>query len=359
LDTAHRAGIVHRDVKPSNVMIDANGRAKLTDFGIAQSTDDPRLTTSGTLIGSPTYMSPERLKGLEAVPASDLWALGATLFFAVEGYGPYDRQTTAASIQAIMNEVAFLTRCRGPLASLIMGLLNSEPAGRPTAPQVRSLLSQATQQIPVTGPTTPNWPERVPTQAAGPAPKKRGPIAIVLAAVLGVVLLLAGWFGHSLLTGGSASDTPGGGQGLQPTMTFGLGGNIPVFDIYLNARHSCVAAPPKEQAQYKSADVLDCVKVPHKAEIFAEVESGWFKKAGNGKPAADYPGAALAKYAEAGCTVKFASNQVIKKTSMNYLALIPSQQAWADPDTPWRAIYCVAWNADGSDQTGSILPSDE
>src|SRR5689334_16433297 len=81
LEAAHSSGVVHRDVKPGNVMVPGKGTAKLTDFGIAQSIDDPRLTATGTLIGSPAYMSPERLAGGEAMPAWDLWAFGATLFY--------------------------------------------------------------------------------------------------------------------------------------------------------------------------------------------------------------------------------------------------------------------------------------
>ncbi|HET9142611.1 serine/threonine-protein kinase, partial [Actinophytocola sp.] len=151
LESAHAAGIVHRDVKPSNVMLLPNGRVKLTDFGIAQSLDDPRLTTSGVLIGSPTYLAPERIHGADADAASDLWALGAVLFFAVEGYSPYERSSTAATMHAITTEVPYLTRCQGPLASVIMGLMIGSPAARLSATQVRGLLAHSGQH---TGPQT-------------------------------------------------------------------------------------------------------------------------------------------------------------------------------------------------------------
>jgi eukaryotic-like serine/threonine-protein kinase len=358
LDTAHRAGIVHRDVKPSNVMIDTNGRAKLTDFGIAQSTDDPKLTTSGTLIGSPTYMSPERLKGQDASPASDLWALGATMFYAVEGYGAYDRQTTAASIQAIMNEVAFLTRCRGPLASLIMGLLNSEPAGRPTAPQVRALLGQATQALPNTGPTAPAvWTPNATHLTAQPQGRK--PLTIVLAAVLAVVMLAVGWFGHVLLAGDSgsaAADT-----NMQPTLTYGVGGSVPVFDVSFYDGHSCLKQVPKAQDQFRSSDVVDCQKVAtHQAEVFEEATFDFFSRPAkdSSDPDPQYPaGDTLTKLAESVCTVHFGSDTLNKKkATMSYMALVPSQSGWNDADSPLRKTYCVAWNTDGSASSGSILP---
>src|SRR4051812_11318217 len=89
LETAHQRGIVHRDVKPGNVIVERGGRARLADFGIATVKDDPRLTASGMVLGSPAYMSPEQGQGGEAGPPSDLWSLGATLFFAVEGRSPF------------------------------------------------------------------------------------------------------------------------------------------------------------------------------------------------------------------------------------------------------------------------------
>ena len=91
LSTAHAAGVLHRDVKPSNVLISPEGKAVLTDFGIATVQGDAGMTQSGMVFGTPGFSPPERVRGAEATPASDLWSLGATLYAAVEGRGPFDR----------------------------------------------------------------------------------------------------------------------------------------------------------------------------------------------------------------------------------------------------------------------------
>ncbi|MET9225447.1 protein kinase [Lentzea sp. NPDC003310] len=142
LEVAHASGVVHRDVKPGNVMVPGRGTAKLTDFGIAQTVDDPRLTATGTLIGSPAYMAPERLAGGDASPAWDLWALGATLFFAVEGCGAFDRPTTSATILAVMNERP-VPRVTGPLGELITGLMHPDPAARLGVERAHRLIEHA------------------------------------------------------------------------------------------------------------------------------------------------------------------------------------------------------------------------
>lgn len=142
LETAHAAGIVHRDVKPSNIMVSAGDKVKLADFGIARAMDDPNLTMTGGIMGSPGYMAPELFAGSAPAPASDLWALGATLFHAVEGRSPFSRETTAATMHAIMYDDPRLTRVQGPLAQLIMGLLAQPVETRLTARAAREMLGR-------------------------------------------------------------------------------------------------------------------------------------------------------------------------------------------------------------------------
>ncbi|PRX07608.1 UNVERIFIED_ORG: serine/threonine protein kinase [Actinomadura viridilutea] len=142
LRAAHGAGILHRDIKPANVLVADDGRAVLTDFGIAQVVGDATLTKTGLLVGSPAYMAPERVRGERATPASDLWSLGATLYAACEGRPPHQRPDAMAVLAAIMTEEPPPPRNAGPLAPVLRGLLERDPAARMTAEQAEPLLAQ-------------------------------------------------------------------------------------------------------------------------------------------------------------------------------------------------------------------------
>src|ERR1700749_1042363 len=134
LATAHAAGVLHRDVKPSNVLLTESGRAVLTDFGIATFAGDPRLTQTGMVMSSPGFTAPERIQGNSATPASDLWSLGATLYAAVEGKGPFDKAGGAiTTMSAIINNDPPTAPIAAGLGTVIDGLLKRNPAERPDA----------------------------------------------------------------------------------------------------------------------------------------------------------------------------------------------------------------------------------
>ncbi|OLZ71088.1 serine/threonine protein kinase [Streptomyces sp. IMTB 2501] len=130
LRSAHREGILHRDVKPSNVLIAEDGRVVLTDFGIAQVEGDPSITSTGMLVGAPSYISPERARGHKPGPAADLWSLGGLLYAAVEGVPPYDKGSAIATLTAVMTEPLEEPKNAGPLRDVIHGLLTKDPAER-------------------------------------------------------------------------------------------------------------------------------------------------------------------------------------------------------------------------------------
>ena len=144
LACAHAAGILHRDVKPSNVLLGPDGRAVLTDFGIATLEGDSGLTQAGMVMGTPGFTAPERIRGDLASPASDLWSLGATLYAAVEGRGPFDnRGNSIAILAAIANEDPPRPRSACPLRPVIEALLHRNPQARPDAATAARLLGAA------------------------------------------------------------------------------------------------------------------------------------------------------------------------------------------------------------------------
>ncbi|PCG82980.1 serine/threonine protein kinase [Streptomyces sp. WZ.A104] len=154
LRSAHREGILHRDVKPSNVLIAEDGRVVLTDFGIAQVEGDPSVTSTGMLVGAPSYISPERARGHKPGPPADLWSLGGLLYASVEGCPPYDKGSAIATLTAVMTEPLDPPKNAGPLTEVIYGLLARDPDQRLDDAGARALLNDVINapDVPVPAP---------------------------------------------------------------------------------------------------------------------------------------------------------------------------------------------------------------
>ncbi len=174
IEAAHRSGIVHRDVKPSNVMVLEDGSVKLADFGIASVKGHPSITATGLVLGSPGYMAPEQAQGQRSGPAADLWALGATLYYAVEGRPPFDRGAAIPTLTAVVHEELEAPQRAGGLSTVISSLLAKDPDSRPSPEALRPRLaavagdhdrSEGTAEFPVI-----EYPERRPEPVVPSAP---------------------------------------------------------------------------------------------------------------------------------------------------------------------------------------------
>ncbi|MEU4244584.1 protein kinase [Actinoplanes sp. NPDC026619] len=177
-----RAGLLHLDVKPSNVLIADDGRVMLSDFGPAVSAEGVRaLAGAGIVLGSPKYLAPERLLDGIALPESDLWSLGATLYHAVEGRPPFVRPTTVETLRAVAEETPEPPTQAGPLTEVIVALLRRNPANRPEPPMVEYALRAVTGQ-PADRPALP--PAKAPGQPAGRPGRRRVAVAATLVGVL-------------------------------------------------------------------------------------------------------------------------------------------------------------------------------
>jgi eukaryotic-like serine/threonine-protein kinase len=225
LVAAHAAGILHRDVKPSNILVDRTWQLKLTDFGIARIEADSSLTQTGLLTGSPAYLAPEVVTGGRGDQSGDVWSLGATLFYVLSGRPPYDvADNVMGTLYRIVNEDPPRLPDAGPLAPLLEATLVKDPSRRWSMAQVRDFLDappeqdhDATQVIsavvpPVAPPVVP------PPPSAQPASRRRPPTRALLAgAGVLVVLLLAGILFAVLNNGGNPKDATAGPPTKQPT----------------------------------------------------------------------------------------------------------------------------------------------
>ncbi|MFI7600647.1 protein kinase [Actinoplanes sp. NPDC049681] len=167
ITAAHRAGVLHRDVKPHNVLIGTDGRVVLTDFGLATFVDDGSVTGPGLVVGSPQYVSPERARDGASTVESDLWSFGATLYAAVEGRSPFARESAMATLMALATDEPDPPARAGPLAPVLTGLLRREPVERLTGKEVRERLRAilAAEAVPAPGAS----PRTGPRHAADPA----------------------------------------------------------------------------------------------------------------------------------------------------------------------------------------------
>jgi hypothetical protein len=217
LRAAHDAGIVHRDVKPSNVLLETSGRVVLTDFGIATYDGATTLTQTGSFMGSPAYVAPEVARGEPASPSSDLWSLGATLYAAVEGRPPYDHETAMATLSALVTSEPDPPLRAGPLRPVLAGLLTKDPAHRLGADHTAELLTlAATPPVP---PGRPQRPQRV-RRARRRLAERTGVVPVVTVGVLALAVgagVLAGVKGRPALYSGDPA--PSGTPTAAPSAT--------------------------------------------------------------------------------------------------------------------------------------------
>jgi serine/threonine protein kinase len=351
LGAAHDSGVVHRDVKPTNVMLGARGRVKLTDFGIAQAADDPRLTTTGALVGSPGYMAPERLEGQPATPSSDLWSLGATLYLAVQGLSPFARDSTAATIFAVLHADVPTTRTRGPLGPVIAGLLQREARARLGGPQALALLAgSAAMGPPRTEDDTQPVPRPGTSRMDGPPPGRSGGRFrwwwVVTALVLGLLTGLVGGFALS-----------GNRQPAAVALTYGKNADVPEFDV--STSYPCLILGPAPGRALGSSSSVSCDE-PHEAEIFAGQELY------SSSTEVGYPGESqLSALGIGTCRFYFDSALVTgsDKARLEVVALVPGETVFGEDSSTVvgvhsyskRNVYCVLRAADGSQLTGTRI----
>lgn len=351
LEAAHTAGIVHRDVKPSNIMVRPDGAVKLTDFGIAQAMDDPRLTTNGGIVGSPAYLSPDRLQGWEASPASDLWALGVTIAHAVEGISPFERTSTASTLHAVMNEAPVLRRASPQLAEVIRGLLTVDPARRMTAAQARGMLVAIVQGT-----------------APVPVQRKKNTAVKVAAVALGAVVLAGAAFAGYLAfrpkdTPAPTNSTPenstewteaaslpvGAPLPSRRIATFGRGGDVPKWNL---TGTECAKDFLTQGSPVPGS--VPCDK-PHGIQLFSAATPLWDKPKDTAYPGVEW----LADFTKKYCTEQFQATASRSKDALGFTGLVPTEQEWKaynDPTTPGRQeVLCVVWKQDRAPLAGTLV----
>ena len=297
----------------------------------------PGLTTTGSVMGSPGYLAPERIEGGPATPASDLWALGATLFYAVYGEGPFSRETSAATLSAVLHADIPPVRARGPIGTVVGGLLQRSPEARLGGMQAAALLaSENPSPMPLYGGETTTAP------MPSPAARRRRWLWPVAALLVGLVLGVLG----ALLVRPSAPTVP--------VMTYGDGGDLPVFGV---TSSSCIPGALAPGRSFPSSAYADC-DAPHDLEVVGSLDPFGTSRE------LPYPGLEdLSGYARSACTLLFDSALVegADKARLQVVGLVPTAAAFTAKTSSsftTRDVICVLRAADGSQLTGSRMSKD-
>lgn len=350
LEAAHESGIVHRDVKPSNIMLPADDDApvKLADFGLAWINGDARLTQTNMIVGSPAYLSPEQVDNGPVTSATDLWQLGVTLYHMVDGRSPFEREDQQTTVFAVAGFEPPPPDCGEPLASAIAGLLNKDPAKRPTAAGLRAVLEQYATGDRTSEPgTTASRPSRGVRWRKSRWPRSRWPRSRWhrRAAVAGTVLLVvcAGTggavLGRRFLSPDPAQprqvsalswDSEMSGPGQDDTSM-----DMSKLDFENTA---CLNRPPGNSGRFQETS---CV-VPHASEVFDSYDM----------PAPDnaaYPAGRLRAAADDFCRTSYArygNSSWLQDQDVRLTSLFPSESRWNLGKEYSHAVYCVASRVD-------------
>jgi Protein kinase domain len=336
LSAAHAAGIMHRDVKPTNVLVSGR-RVVLTDFGAAAIHETPALTRSGTLTGTPAYLSPEQARRMPVGPESDLWSLGATLYAAVEGRPPYQGQDFPAVLSALLTSDPPLPRRAGPLSPILAGLMRRDASQRLTAAEAMGLLSA----VAATAPGAPQTAQPTVAPRARPAQPgvppggrrpggpndgggsrrgadgqpKRMPRRMVVPAVAGGILLLVALGATATIALASrhhnvaGSATPGTSSPLPVRSPVSAG---PAYDP---ARHNCAAAP--HTCGYPDASNTGVPPSVTLRSVPGQVSRGPGWRYSNGKVEVYGKGAVFGGYSVHGYVEVTGDNAVIKDDAIS------------------------------------------
>jgi predicted Ser/Thr protein kinase len=260
---AHAAGITHRDVKPSNILLARDGTVKLTDFGIARVTTDPALTQTGLVTGSPSYLAPEVAAGARGDAAADVWSLGATAYHVLAGRPPYDLgDNVLGALYRIVNEDPPRLPGAGPMTALLDGTMVRDPERRWTMAQVRDFLDRPGAEVtPASGPESDTEPGTEPTRlltvpvpsvappvptaaALVPAATERRRRITLLAGLGALAVIVLGAIGYATLSGGDGSPDATHSPAARPTTSAPAGPTVRGMEAFIRDYVATVSADP-------------------------------------------------------------------------------------------------------------------